>query len=115
MIKFLLGLIIGVLIIPAIAYFYIRSGSMPVATAAPPLPMERKIAHMALNARVDKEAPKDPAVPADETNLLAGAQLYRDNCAVCHGLMDGRKTAIAKGMFPDPPSLLHGKGVSDDP
>jgi thiosulfate dehydrogenase len=115
MLKFLIGLILGLILLPACAYFYIRGGYAPVATAAPPLPMERKLAHMALDARVDKEAPHQAAVPADETNLMAGAQLYHDYCASCHGLREGPKSPMAKGMFPAPPNLLQGHGVTDDP
>lgn len=43
------------------------------------------------------------------------AHLYRDNCAICHGVMDGSKSPVAKGMYPKPPELLKGKGVTDDP
>jgi mono/diheme cytochrome c family protein len=39
---------------------------------------------------------------------------YKENCAVCHGLPGKSKTAIAAGMFPPPPQLFHGKGVTDD-
>lgn len=113
--KFLIGLVIGILLVPLLAYLYVRQGYMPVATAAPPLPFERTLAHMALNATIDKNAPKQPGVPADETNLLAGAHLYREHCAVCHAMSDGVQTATAKGEFPKPPKLLSGKGVTDDP
>jgi thiosulfate dehydrogenase len=113
--KFLLGIVVGLLIVPVLAYFYVVRGYAPVATAASPLPFERTIAHMALDARVNKEAPKQPAVPADETNLMAGAHVYREHCAVCHAMSDGVQTATAKGEFPKPPKLLNGKGVTDDP
>jgi len=113
--KFVLGLIIGILLVPAAAYLYIRSGRMAVATAAPPMPMERQLAHMALRIAVDKSAPEKPGVPADEPNLMAGAKLYVEHCAVCHGLPVTGKSAIAKGMFPDPPELFHFTGVTDDP
>jgi len=53
-------------------------------------------------------------VPADEANLAAGAKVYVQNCAVCHGLPTMDKTAIARGMFPPPPPLFQGKGVTDD-
>jgi mono/diheme cytochrome c family protein len=115
MLKFLIGLIVGILLLPVCAYFYIQLGYAPVATAAPPFPLERKLAHMALDARIDKEAPKNPAVPADEPNLVAGAKLYREHCAVCHGLIGQSQTPTAKGMFPVPPKLLEGHGVTDDP
>jgi mono/diheme cytochrome c family protein len=114
MFKFLLGLLIGLLILPLWGYWYISSGRMPVATAAPPLPLERRLAHMALNSQIEKSAPEKPGVPADEPNLLAGAKLYVAQCAVCHGLPGTEKSAIAKGMFPEP-QLFHFTGVTDDP
>jgi mono/diheme cytochrome c family protein len=46
---------------------------------------------------------------------MAGAQIYREQCAVCHGLPGQPKTPTAQGMFPEPPQLFHGKGVTDDP
>jgi len=46
--------------------------------------------------------------------LLHGAKIYKENCAVCHGLPGEEKSAIAKGMYPAPPQLLHGTGVTDD-
>ena len=113
--KFVLGLIIGVIIVPLSVYLYFLTGMAPVATTAPPMPFEKMFARMALHARMDKEVPKTVPIPADESNFMAGAQLYKENCAVCHGLPDGKETDIAKGMFPDPPKLMQGKGVTDDP
>ena len=112
--SFLAGLIAGIVLLPALAYLYLRFGYAPVATAAAPLPLERTITHMALHARVAKEAPKDSPVPPSEENLMAGAQLYRQHCAVCHGTIGEPRTATAKGMFPSPPALFKGKGVTDD-
>jgi len=41
--RFLLGFIIGVILLPLFAFSYIYFGYAPVATAAPPFPLERKI------------------------------------------------------------------------
>ncbi|HZD93615.1 MAG TPA: cytochrome c, partial [Candidatus Sulfotelmatobacter sp.] len=60
--KFILGLIIGLLLPVLGGYLYIKMGMMPVATSSAALPMEEKIAHMALHARMAKEAPKDSPV-----------------------------------------------------
>lgn len=111
---FLVGLILGLVAVPAAVYFYFSSGSAPVATAAPPMPFEKMMARMALHARLDKEMPKTVPVTADEGAYAAGAQVYKEHCAVCHGLPAQAQTAIAKGMFPKPPVLLEGKGVTDD-
>ena len=113
--KCILGFIVGFVLLPVLAFFYVFFGYAPVATAKPPLPLERYMAHLALNARIRKEMPKDSPVQPTEANLTAGAKVYRDYCAVCHGTPGEPKTATAKGMFPPPPQLLQGKGVTDDP
>jgi len=41
--------------------------------------------------------------------------VYRNNCAVCHGLPGANPPAMTVGMYPPPPQLFHGKGVTDDP
>ena len=112
---FLVGLILGLVAVPAVVYFYFASGSAPVATAAPPMPFEKMMARMALHARLEKEMPKSVPITADEAAYTAGAQVYKEHCAVCHGLPGQAQTAIAKGMFPKPPVLLEGTGVTDDP
>ena len=109
------GILLGVLLIACGVYFYFSTGRAPVATADPPMPLEKKFAHMALNARIAKEKTPESPVVADEKGFLSGAEVYKQNCAVCHGLPDQPKTAIAQGMYPPPPQLFHGTGVSDDP
>jgi thiosulfate dehydrogenase len=113
--KFLVGLIVGLIAIPVGVYLYFSTGHAPVATSAPPMPFEETLAHMALHSRMDKEVPKSVPITADETAFVAGAQVYKDHCAVCHGLPGVAQTKIAQGMFPEPPKLLEGTGVSDDP
>jgi len=112
---FILGIVIGALLIVAGAWFYFTSGRAPVATADPPMPFEKKLAHGALNARIQKDPHTDSPVPANEATYLAGADVYKQNCAVCHGLPGETQSAIAEGMFPKPPELFHGTGVTDDP
>jgi mono/diheme cytochrome c family protein len=111
---FVIGLIVGVLLIPVGAYLYFAGGYAPVATSAPPMPFEKMLAHKALDARLAKEMPKAVPMEPTEANFLAGAVLYKEQCAVCHGLPGSSKTAIAAGMFPRPPQLFQGKGVTDD-
>jgi mono/diheme cytochrome c family protein len=112
--NFLIGLIIGVIVVPLCVFVYFATGSAPVATAAPAMPFEKMLANAALHARLEKEMPKTVPVPADEPNFLAGANVYRENCAACHGIPGGTPTAISRGMFPKAPKLLEGKGVTDD-
>ena len=90
-------------------------GLAPVATASAPLPFEKLITGIALNARVRKEAPKAAPITASPEALAAGAKIYRTNCAACHGLPGQVQTAIAKGEFPKPPELFKDHGVTGDP
>ena len=115
--KFVFGLIIGLLIPAVAAYCYFRFGYAPVATSSAPMPFETTMAKMALHARIQKEAPKKEApVPADEMNLTQGAAVYLENCAFCHGLPNQKATMAAKGMFPLPPQLFNkNEMVTDDP
>lgn len=112
---FIFGIIVALIGVAAGVYFYFSTGSAPVATAAQALPFEKVLAKKALHARVDKEMPKTVPIAADDAAYAAGAQIYRDNCAVCHGLPNQPQTAIAKGEYPAPPQLFEGKGVTDDP
>jgi len=114
-VKFLAGLIIGLILIPAAVYFYFSSGAAPVATDAAALRFEKMLARKALHARMEKEMPKSVPIAADEGNFVSGATIYAQHCAVCHGLPDQPETAISKGMFPRPPQLFRGHGVTDDP
>jgi mono/diheme cytochrome c family protein len=113
--QFIFGFVAAVLLIVVLGYAYAALGLAPVATAAAPLPFEKRIAHMALNAHVDREAPKSSPIQGSDNVYAAGAKVYREHCAVCHGLPGQDQTAIAKGEFPKPPQLLKGKGVTDDP
>jgi mono/diheme cytochrome c family protein len=110
----ILGILLGVVLIAGGVYFYFSSGRAPVATSAPPMPLERTLAGIGLHAYLDKLPHPEPQVPADEANLISGAKVYKENCAVCHGLPGEPKSAVALGMYPPPPQLFQGTGVTDD-
>lgn len=117
--RFLLGLVLGLLVIPVWAWIYFRVGHPPVAVADPPFWMEREVVRVPLHARIDKEMPANAPIEASATNLTAGAQVYREQCSACHGLY-GRPSAFAAHMYPKAPQLWapHGDGVigvNDDP
>jgi thiosulfate dehydrogenase len=116
---FLLGLVLGLCILPVAVFVYFHLGHLPVAVADQPFPLEREIVHAPLHARIDREMPKSAPIEASATNLEAGAHIYRQQCAACHGLY-GRPSTFAEHMYPDAPQLWapHNDGVvgvSDDP
>lgn len=113
---FVVGLIAGIAVVVGGVWYYFTSGRAPVAVTDPTIPFEKKLANGALHARINKDPHTDPApIPASEGTYLAGADIYKEHCAVCHGLPGQEQSAIAKGMFPKPPALFQGTGVTDDP
>jgi mono/diheme cytochrome c family protein len=118
--KVFLGILLGVLLVPVAVLAWLWYGKVPVAVADPPLPHEKLITAMPLDARIDRELIKTPPIQADEDNLVAGAGIYRDQCAACHGF-HGKPSSFGAHMFPDAPPLWEKHhhndvvGVSDDP
>jgi len=110
----ILGILVGFLLVFLGVYYYFASGKAPVTTKSPEMPFEHKFAHMAQHAYMEKQPHLQPPIPEDEKTFLEGSKVYKDHCAVCHGLPGQPKTMIAEGMFPPPPQLFRGTGVTDD-
>jgi thiosulfate dehydrogenase len=110
----IVGVILGAALVLGGVWLYFTSGRAPVAVTDPPIPFEKKLAQASLHAHLDKQPRSEPAVPADEKNLLAGAEVYKQNCAVCHALPGLAPSAISEGEYPKPPELFKGTGVTDD-
>jgi len=118
--RILFGMILALILAPLALLAWFHFGQVPVAVADPPLPMEKQITHVALDARIARESPGSPTVQADATNLTAGAEVYRDQCAACHGFY-GKPSSFGPHMYPSAPQLWKQHknstvvGVSDDP
>jgi thiosulfate dehydrogenase len=113
---FILGVILTLIAIPIAVGYYAGSTKMPVAAADPPIMFEKKLAKMALHARIEREAPKRDAASFTAADLASGAGIYVKNCAFCHGLPGQPPSVAGKGMFPVAPQLFDPKEtVTDDP
>jgi len=112
--KFILGVIVGLLLLPIGVYLYFSTGHVPTAVSSEPMPFEKKLARMGLQSALDKQAPKNAPFQPSEADYVAGVAIYKQNCAVCHGLPGTQKSAIASGMYPQAPQLFQ-HGVTDDP
>jgi thiosulfate dehydrogenase len=117
--SFVLGLLLGLLAIPLAVFLYFHVGHPPVAVADQPFLLEREFVRAPLHARISKEMPQSAPIEASATNLEAGAHIYRQQCAACHGLY-GRPSSFGEQMYPDAPQLWAPSsdgvvGVSDDP
>jgi len=112
---FVVGVIIGAALLAGGLYYYFVSGMAPAAVADPPMMMEKKIANKSLDAHIEKANVPAPPIQTSEDNYVAGAKLYKDNCAGCHGLPNQPPPAIADNFYPRATLMFKGKGVSDDP
>ena len=113
---FVLGFVTALGLCCAGAYLFIQGGGVPMATSAAPLPLEKAVAGMALRASFKGSLDLKNPQPITDASLMAGARTYRENCLVCHAAAGVPHTAIAKGMFPDPPELFEMRDmVTDDP
>ena len=125
MVRFLIGILLGIVLVPLAAIGWFHFGHPPVAVADTPFPMEKKITGIPLHARIESELIKTPPITingtaADENTFVAGAQVYRDQCAACHGF-HGKPSSFGGQMYPRAPQLWEKHrngnvvGVSDDP
>jgi thiosulfate dehydrogenase len=111
-----LGVVTTIVVLVGGGYLFVKAGGISMATTAPPLPLEKKVARMALRASIGKSAAQTDPLPPTEENMLAGAHEYRDHCAGCHGTPGQARGAISKGMAPAPPQLFEKDDmVTDDP
>jgi thiosulfate dehydrogenase len=115
--KLFLGFLLGIVAVAAGLFAYLKFGPLPVAVTDAPLPFEKQIVALPLNARIDRESKTAPFGISEDV-FESGAHVYRAQCASCHGT-PGHDVGFAKHMFPTAPQLWkkHGEGivgVSDD-
>ena len=115
---FLLGIACTFILLMFGGYLYLHFGQPPVAVNDAAFPFEAQIVHLPLSARIQREI-KEPPFPANEDAFERGAEVYRKDCAFCHGIPGG-DSAHGASMYPVAPQLWHKHkkgnvvGVSDD-
>ncbi len=120
MFRVLFGMFLAVLFLGLALGVWLFRGKVPVAVSDPPLPFEAQVTGLALHARIDRELIQMPPIQPDEHVFIAGAHVYGEMCATCHGY-HGKPSDIGQSMFPAAPPLWEkhqsgpAVGVSDDP
>jgi thiosulfate dehydrogenase len=116
MIKFVFGILVGACLLALGGYLFIAKGGVQMGTEGGPLPMERFLVGKAITHSIGQSANQQSPVQADETNLLAGAQIFQKSCAGCHGVIDKPDSGMDHRFYPPAPHLLPpSKGVTGDP
>ena len=87
--NFILGIVVTLLVAGLGGLAVATLGLMPTNADATPPRLERRIAMSAMDASMERHAPRvsSPIAPTDE-NLIDGMKVFTMNCAVC---------SIAKG------------------
>lgn len=103
--NFMLGLLVGWLLLVLGAMAYLRLGLAEVRADWPPSKFETRFMAASVHASVRRRAPEavNP-VPISDDNLIAGGKLYANNCAGCHGNL-GSAEDSGDSLFPPIPQF----------
>lgn len=107
MVRILVGFLIGIVVALVGAVCYVRFGFVDPRADAEMGALEMKIAMPALDASVDRRASdiKNPVQPTDD-NLLAGMNIYQQNCAGCHGDIQHAHQPFGVSFYPRAPQFV---------
>jgi mono/diheme cytochrome c family protein len=112
--KFTLGVVVTLVVLILGGLGFAMLGFFPTAANVEPSHMERRFAMSAVDASMERHAPRinNPLMPTD-SNLEDGMKLYTMHCALCHGGLDRKPSPLASSFFPPPPNLI--SDPPDDP
>ncbi|CAN0190363.1 unnamed protein product, partial [Phaeothamnion confervicola] len=90
-----------------------KMGLIPANADTSPGSLERRFAHTALDAWLDKNTPaQENPVALNDANLLEGMKIYKSNCMGCHGDKNG-ESAFGRAFYPPTPQFTKGKSPHD--
>ena len=104
---FLVGFIFAVIVIIGSGYYLLKQGYVDFSADHEPSHSEIHLAMAAVDASTDRNAPqvKNP-LAANEETLVAGARLFMDHCAGCHGLPSNPDSQFGRSFNPPVPQFF---------
>lgn len=104
---FVLGIIVGLVVLAGGAYAFLKLGLFDVSAIPNPGAVERHVAHLSLDASVEKRAPKTPnPVQMTDAVLIDAAGEYEEHCSMCHGSRSKGAMDFGANLSPRAPNLL---------
>jgi mono/diheme cytochrome c family protein len=105
--NFIFGVVITLLVLFLGGLAIAMLGFLPTSADSTPPKMERHIAMSAMDASMERHAPRlaNPVPPTDD-NLIDGMKIYTMNCSACHGTLDHKLSPLEKSFYPPPPQLI---------
>lgn len=97
----------GAVTVPAILASLAVAGLLPSESVTDPPGWEASLGKRALAASLSRRAAgiDNPIAAHDEAALLSGMKIFRNNCAGCHGDVDGPSAWGSKGFYPRVPQF----------
>jgi thiosulfate dehydrogenase len=104
---FLAGIIFTLIVLCVGGYYMVKKGYIDLRADQEPSSLERTLATAAIDASTERRAPdeKNPVQPTEE-NLVAGAKLFHDHCAGCHGDPHHTETVLGHSFYPPVPQFF---------
>lgn len=105
--NFILGIFFALVAMIAGGWFALKQGYLDFGADQRPSSVESKLTMDAVDASTDRRAPKqkNPISPT-EGNIAAGAKLYLDHCAGCHGVPSNPDSQFARSFYPRVPGFF---------
>ncbi len=104
---FVLGILFTLIVLVAGGWWCLKQGYVDFAADQKPSAAEEKIAMAAVEAGMVRRAPQGPnPVAPTEENIAAGAKLYLDHCAGCHGVPSNPDGQFARSFYPPVPEFF---------
>ncbi|HTR65128.1 MAG TPA: cytochrome c [Terriglobales bacterium] len=105
--NFILGIIVTLLVLALGGWAIAMLGFLPTNADATPPHFEMHFAMTALDASMEKHAPRATnPIPATDDNLISGMKIYTMNCAQCHGGLDNKPSPLQHHFYPPAPQLI---------
>jgi mono/diheme cytochrome c family protein len=112
--NFLLGVIVTLLLLAFGSLSLALLGLFPTQADSSPGALEQRIAMNALDASMERRAPRDAnPLPQTPEALIDGLKIYTMNCATCHGGLDRKPSGLGASFYPPAPQLI--QHPLDDP
>ena len=104
--RFLAGILFGILALGAATVAFLAGGLFEVAAAVPPGALETRLARFTLDRSVSRRASKTPNPLGKSADVLReGGAHYKEMCVVCHGAPGVDPSEIGEGLNPPAPDL----------
>ena len=105
--NFALGMLFALAVLLGGGYWVLKRGYVNLSADQKPGAMEDHFAMTAVDASLERRViQRANPVAATDDNLVAGARLYLDHCAGCHGVPLNPDSSFARSFYPPVPEFF---------